>query len=116
MGSYSVASQLATVQPLVGTWKGDVMQLAQHVGVPADVLASSRASDPKCGRMDDEAAIGLERVDYYAKCRLAGRSDLLAAELTKVLCNDGGGTCVSARGFVAYDIHRGILLTWTFVR
>lgn len=105
MGTFSVASRLALLQPLQGLWKGVVMQLAAHVGVPAAVLASSRAADPACGRPAALAEVGLEAIDHFARCVHTGREDLLAAGGSA----SGGGGRISAaqvaylRGIYEYN-------------
>ena len=42
------------------------MAVAEAVGVPSDVITSSRHADPECGRPVEMAAVGLEKVDWYA--------------------------------------------------
>lgn len=70
LGTYSTASRVAYHQPLVGIWKSDVLSLGTHIGVPEEVLASSRAADPVCGRPEELAKIPFEAVDAFAMDKL----------------------------------------------
>jgi NH3-dependent NAD+ synthetase len=67
LGTYSLSSRLATFLPLVGTWKSDVMALSEIIGVPRDILDSSRRADPDCGRPSELAEIPFETVESYLK-------------------------------------------------
>jgi NH3-dependent NAD+ synthetase len=65
LGTYSLASRLATILPLVNVWKSEVMDLCADVGVPQEILESSRRADPDCGRPQELAEIpfvDIERV------------------------------------------------------
>ena len=66
-GLYSLASRVATFLPLANVWKTEVMELCTHLGVPAEVVASSRRADPDCGRPKELAEIPLELIDLYLK-------------------------------------------------
>jgi NH3-dependent NAD+ synthetase len=66
-GSYSIASRVIGCLPLAGLWKSEVMELCQHVGVPMEVIASSRRADPNCGRPQELAEIGLELIDHFLR-------------------------------------------------
>lgn len=68
--TYSRASQIATFLPIVGVWKSDVMKLCSHIGVPAEILASSRKPDPICGRPRELADIGIEKIDAFLKAAI----------------------------------------------
>lgn len=48
--SYSNASMLASLQPLIQLWKSEVLQLSQHLGVPDLAVAKSCETDCICGR------------------------------------------------------------------
>ena len=50
LGGYSLASRLATVLPLAGVWKSDVLKCCAAIGVPVAITDSSRRADPDCGR------------------------------------------------------------------
>jgi NH3-dependent NAD+ synthetase len=78
LGTYSLASRLATYFPLAGLWKSEVMELAESVGVPDEILASSTRADPLCGRPPEMAEIPFTTVDVYLQIRTGLRS---AAEL-----------------------------------
>lgn len=82
MGTFSLASRLPTVQPLLRLWKMQVMELARHVGVPEEILLSSRKADPDCGRPKELAEIGLELVDFFAQCKEKHRESLLPQQLS----------------------------------
>jgi NH3-dependent NAD+ synthetase len=41
-GTYSLASRVATMLPLVGLWKSEVMELCEEAGVPDEIIGSSR--------------------------------------------------------------------------
>ena len=79
-GTYSLASRVATYLPLAGLWKTEVMELARSVGVPEEILASSRRADPSCGRPVEMADIPFETVDRFLQVRIGERpeSDLTA--------------------------------------
>ena len=77
-GTYSLASRLATYQPLAGTWKTEVMELCDLVGVPHEITDSSRQADPACGRPREMADIPFARVDLFLQVKIGQRpsSDL----------------------------------------
>jgi len=77
-GTYSLASRVATYLPLAGLWKSEVMALAEAVGVPGEVLDSSRRADPSCGRPIEMAMIPFEIIDRFLQARVGERppSDL----------------------------------------
>jgi NH3-dependent NAD+ synthetase len=68
-GTYSLASRLATVLPLAGVWKSEVVELCSHAGVPEEIVASSRRADPDCGRPAEMAEIPLERIDCFVRVK-----------------------------------------------
>jgi len=68
--TYSRPSVLATMLPICGLWKTSVMRLCEHIGVPEEILASSRQADPVCGRPEELSAIGIERVDNFLRAKL----------------------------------------------
>lgn len=65
LGTYSLASRVATFLPLVGTHKSDVMRMCEVVGVPEEILVSSRRADPDCGRPAEMAEIPFETIDAF---------------------------------------------------
>jgi NH3-dependent NAD+ synthetase len=69
LGTFSLASRVATLLPLAGLWKSEVMAACAHVGVPAAILASSRRADPACGRPQAMADIPFEQVDAFLAVR-----------------------------------------------
>jgi NH3-dependent NAD+ synthetase len=48
--SYSNASLMVSLQPLIHLWKSEVLQLSEHLGVPALAVAKSCETDCICGR------------------------------------------------------------------
>ncbi|MBX9670113.1 MAG: hypothetical protein K2X93_21110 [Candidatus Obscuribacterales bacterium] len=69
-GTFSLPSRMATYLPIVGLWKSDVMELCKLVGVPEEVIESSRRADPDCGRPAELAEIGLENIDLFLKVQI----------------------------------------------
>jgi NH3-dependent NAD+ synthetase len=90
LGNYSLASRLATYFPIVGLWKSEVMELAQAVGVPDEILESSKRADPLCGRPREIADIPFAEVDLFLQAQIGLRpaSDLqaLAQDHREYLC------------------------------
>jgi NH3-dependent NAD+ synthetase len=80
-GTYSMASRIVGCLPLAGLWKSEVMELSALVGVPAEVLASSRRADPNCGRPSELAEIGVELIDVYLRVR---EGDLPEGEMARL--------------------------------
>jgi NH3-dependent NAD+ synthetase len=72
LGTYSMASRVATFLPLVGAWKSDVMRMCDALGVPEEITASSRRADPDCGRPEEMAEIPFEDVDEFLKTGAPG--------------------------------------------
>lgn len=68
--TYSRPSLIATILPIVGVWKSTVMELAVEIGVPAEILHSSRQADPACGRPQEMVDIGIEALDLFLKVRV----------------------------------------------
>ncbi len=60
LGKYSMASRVASMHPLIGVWKSDIMQLCSFVGVPEVITASSKQADADCGRPAELAALTFE--------------------------------------------------------
>lgn len=48
--SYSNASMLASMQPLIRLWKSEVLQLSEYLGIPQLALKKSCETDCICGR------------------------------------------------------------------
>jgi NH3-dependent NAD+ synthetase len=69
LGNYSLASRVATYLPLAGLWKSEVLAACQVVGVPAEVMDSSRRADPDCGRPAQLAEIPVERIDLFLRVK-----------------------------------------------
>lgn len=66
-GAYSLASRLATMLPISGIWKSDVVRLCKVIRVPDEIINSSRQADPACGRPAELSEIPLESVDSFLK-------------------------------------------------
>jgi NH3-dependent NAD+ synthetase len=73
LGNYSLASRLATYLPIVGLWKSEVMELARAVGVPDEILESSKRADPLCGRPPAIAEIPFTEVDLFLQTKIGLR-------------------------------------------
>ena len=69
LGGYSLASRLATVLPLAGVWKSDVLKCCEWIGVPTTITDSSRRADPDCGRPQEMAEIPMEIVERFLKVK-----------------------------------------------
>ncbi len=69
-GTFSLASRVATYLPLVTLWKTEVMELAEKVGVPKEILESSKRADPSCGRPKQMSDIPFSVVDNFLKWRI----------------------------------------------
>ncbi|HTM68839.1 MAG TPA: hypothetical protein VL426_06105 [Candidatus Binatia bacterium] len=69
LGTYSLASRVATYLPIVGVWKSDVQRLCVEAGVPESIIASSRRADPDCGRPAALAEIPFEHVETLLRVR-----------------------------------------------
>jgi NAD synthase len=81
-GTYSVASRVAGGLPLAGLGKSEVMELCRRVGVPQEVIASSRRAVPKCGRPEELAEIGLESIDLFLRVQEGELSEGALAALS----------------------------------
>ncbi len=68
-GTYSLASRLATLLPLAGLWKSEVMRLCQRAGIPEEITVSSRRADPECGRSAEMAEVPLELIDLFLQVK-----------------------------------------------
>lgn len=80
LGTYSLASRVATYLPLVGVWKSDVMEMCAAIGVPQEILDSSRRADPDCGRPQELAEIPFEGIDAYLRWRSGEKIDRLLTD------------------------------------
>lgn len=69
LGTFSHASKVASILPLVGLWKHQVMELCEAVAMPWEVIDSSRRADPACGRPQRMADIPFEVVDSYLQMK-----------------------------------------------
>jgi len=81
LGTYSLASRLATYLPLVGLWKSEVMELAEAVGIPSEIFESSQRVDPSCGRPKEMADIPFKLVDLFLKVRQGEQPESILHEL-----------------------------------
>jgi len=70
LGTYSSASKVAAMLPLVGVWKTDVMRLCQYIDVPQEIIDSSRQADDDCGRPENLAAIPFDVLDDFLKVKV----------------------------------------------
>ncbi len=69
LGTYSLASRLATVLPLNGVWKSEVLKCCELIGIPAAITDSSRRADPDCGRPQEMAEIPIEVIERFLKAK-----------------------------------------------
>ena len=69
LGTYSRASRLASHLPLAGTWKSDILDLCAHIGVPQEIIDSSRDADVVCGRPEALARIPFAVADNFLKIK-----------------------------------------------
>lgn len=67
LGTYSLASRVATIMPIVGVWKSEVLELCEKVGVPGSIIASSLRADPECGRPEELSAISYQKIESFLK-------------------------------------------------
>lgn len=67
LGTYSLASRVASFLPLVGTWKSEVLKLCAYVKVPNEVIASSFQPDCDCGRPPALISIPFNLIDNFLK-------------------------------------------------
>ena len=74
LGTYSLASRIATYLPLVGVWKSEVLAMCRHIGVPEEVIASSLRADPDCGRPAELAEIPYETIESFLKGEMHEKS------------------------------------------
>lgn len=89
-GTYSLASRVIGCVPLAGLWKSEVMELCHQIGVPLEVIASSRRADEKCDRPPELAEIGLELIDIFLRVHEGElpESALAALSTAQVGCLD----------------------------
>lgn len=62
LGTYSIMSKSASIEPIASLWKSDVLAICQELGVPEKVLESSRIPDCACGR-EEFASENIELID-----------------------------------------------------
>jgi NH3-dependent NAD+ synthetase len=79
LGTFSHASKVASLLPLAGLWKHQVMDLCEYVGVPREILSSSRRADPACGRPQRMADIPFEIVDTFLQSKVLNGSPISKA-------------------------------------
>ena len=70
LGTFSHASKVCMHLPLSRLWKSEVMRLCEFIGMPEEIIASSRRADPACGRPKRMADIPFESVDAFLKAKL----------------------------------------------
>ncbi|HTK04846.1 MAG TPA: hypothetical protein VL500_04640 [Candidatus Eisenbacteria bacterium] len=82
LGTYSLASRVATYLPIVGVWKSDVQRLCVEAGVPASIIASSLRADPDCGRPSELAEIPFEDIETLLRVRAGEMPDASLSRLS----------------------------------
>jgi NH3-dependent NAD+ synthetase len=75
LGTYSLASRVATCLPLASLWKSEVMELCRLIEMPEAIIASSRRADPSCGRPKELAEIPFGHVDLFLQVRCGERRE-----------------------------------------
>lgn len=88
LGTYSLASRVATHLPIAGLWKSEVLEMCEYIGMPKEIIESSSLPDPSCGRTPELAAIPINLVDSFCKMRVGdipGRYDILTAAQERYL-------------------------------
>lgn len=70
LGTFSHASKVCSFLPLANVWKSQVMDLCAYIGVPDEILESSKRADPKCGRPKRMSDIAFEAVDEFLQAML----------------------------------------------
>lgn len=106
LGTYSLASRVATYLPIVGIWKSDVQRLCAEAGVPASIIASSLRADPDCGRPSELAEIPFEKMETLLRVRtgeapaasLAGLDPAQVAYLDGILARNAFKKRLPTRG------------------
>jgi NH3-dependent NAD+ synthetase len=73
LGTFSHASRVCSALPLAGTWKSQVMELCAFIGLPEEILQSSRQADPQCGRPKRMSDIAFQTVDAFLQAKLANQ-------------------------------------------
>jgi NH3-dependent NAD+ synthetase len=93
LGTYSLASRLATCLPLAGLWKSDVMALCAEpaVAVPTEIMESSQRADPACERPREIADIPFADVDRLLQVELSERPPTDLATLSPACITYLGG-------------------------
>lgn len=64
LGTYSQISKAVSMQPIVGLYKSEVLQICKYLDVPQVAMTQSRVVDCACGRFDT-AAEHLDEVDAF---------------------------------------------------
>jgi NH3-dependent NAD+ synthetase len=85
LGTFSLASRVASILPLIDLWKSEIMELCEQAGVPEEILLSSQEADPACGRPAELAVISFKDVDSFLKAKLgevAGKPTISPEQLT----------------------------------
>ncbi|MBI5153103.1 MAG: hypothetical protein HZA36_01450 [Parcubacteria group bacterium] len=77
LGTYSLASRIAVYFPIVHLWKSEILNLCKEIGVPEEVLISSKRADPECGRPQELADIPTELIDKFAQTKTNELTDSL---------------------------------------
>lgn len=62
LGTYSIMSKSASIEPIVSLWKSDVLNICEQFNVPQQVLDNSRIPDCACGR-EEFASENIELID-----------------------------------------------------
>ncbi len=69
LGTYAVASKIASIAPIRSLWKTEILQLCKAFGVPKKAIDYARLPDCLCGRAE-LAAENIELIDDILRFRL----------------------------------------------
>ena len=83
LGTYSLASRVAAFLPIAGLWKSEVVRLCEYVGVPEEIILSSRRADPVCGRPQKLADIPIALLDAFLQAKIGERKKTALRSLTR---------------------------------
>jgi NH3-dependent NAD+ synthetase len=76
LGTYSLASRLATFMPLVSIWKSEIMQMSRLIEMPQSIIDSSQRADPECGRPTELAMISYKDVDRFLSSKMINSNNI----------------------------------------
>lgn len=84
LGTYSLASRAAAFFPIVGLWKSEAIELCEYIGVPEEIILSSRRADPVCGRPQKLADIPIALLDVFLQTKTGRIKKFALSALSRV--------------------------------